>query len=630
MHNEHKNTRSPHHDTIQYKEDTSTKMNNQKGDTSVKNVSQNSTQNTDCILNQQSFPVILPSQHPITSPFTSHTTSFPSHNIRINTYPTNSSTSPGYAEITAPGFIDSQFSIFPQFYGNISLPSNIPKLGRTVYIGNIPSETTVNEILSQVKTGPIESVRLLPDKNCAFISFLDTSPAALFYEEAIIKKLNFHGKEAKIGWGKPSSISSTVMLAVQQSGATRNVYLGNLPENITEEEIREDLSKFGTIDQIKIIKNKGIGFVHFLSISNAMKAVQQLPMEHKWSNRKISYGKDRCAQPFKQQSTVSQDSVLLSNFNKSQLTSQMAAMNLIIPNYPNYQDLGHSNANSHSIIGNRTVYLGNIHPETTIEEICNIVRGGILHQIKYFREKHICFVTFISPASSILFYNVSIIHGLIIHNRKIKVGFGKHSGLLPSSIAIAVASGATRNIYIGNINENITIIKLKKDFSQWGETELINILKEKNCAFVNFTNIEDAIKAIEGIKSKEDYKKFRISFGKDRCGNLPKQIISHSDKLSLSQPKTPHTSYNIFHPIENPYTTNIVETTHPEQKFQNEIPYYTNFPPNKNNDNINADERPLSPLLYNSIPYNDASTNNNNQLTYGIIFNYKQDETKQS
>lgn len=162
-----------------------------------------------------------------------------------------------------------------------------------MYIGNIPSETTVNEILSQVKTGPIESVRLLPDKNCAFISFLDASPATLFYEEAIIKKLSFHGKEAKIGWGKPSSVSSTVMLAVQQSGATRNVYLGNLPENITEEEIREDLSKFGTIDQIKIIKNKGIGFVHFLNISNAMKAVQQLPMEHKWSNRKISYGKDR-------------------------------------------------------------------------------------------------------------------------------------------------------------------------------------------------------------------------------------------------------------------------------------------------------------------------------------------------
>ena len=58
--------------------------------------------------------------------------------------------------------------------------------------------------------------------------------------------------------------------------------------------------------------------------------------------------------------------------------------------------------------GNRTVYLGvsppsfssavtctnmpllqNIHPETTTEEICNTIRGGILQQIRYIADKHI-------------------------------------------------------------------------------------------------------------------------------------------------------------------------------------------------------------------------------------------------
>jgi hypothetical protein len=34
---------------------------------------------------------------------------------------------------------------------------------------------------------------------------------------------------------------------------------------------------------------------------------------------------------------------------------------------------------------NRTVYLGNIHSKTAIEEICNIVRGGLLHYIRYTR-----------------------------------------------------------------------------------------------------------------------------------------------------------------------------------------------------------------------------------------------------
>ncbi|QSL65836.1 hypothetical protein MERGE_000114 [Pneumocystis wakefieldiae] len=577
-------------------------------------------------LGQPDFERLVPSQHPEASSPASHVPSIAPHGHGVGSYPQNSAGNPGYPEAGVPGLLDPQFSLFPQFYGNVPLLTDVPKLRRTVYIGNIPGETTVNEILSQVRTGPIESVRLLPDKNCAFISFLEPTPAALFYEDAIMKKLSFHGKEAKIGWGKPSSVSSTVMLAVQQSGATRNVYLGNLPENVTEEEIKEDLSKFGTIDQIKIIRNKGIGFVHFLSISNAMKAVQQLPMEHKWANRKISYGKDRCAQSFRHHSTIPHDPILLNNLGMNHLTSQMTAMNLILPNYANYHNLGHSCPDSRSMIGNRTVYLGNIHPETTVEEICNVIRGGILHNIKYFPEKHICFVAFVNPASAMLFYNISVTQGLVIRNRKLKIGFGKHSGLLPSSIAIAVASGATRNIYIGNISENITVVKLKKDFSEWGEIELVNLLKEKNCAFVNFTNISDALKAIEGIKTKEDYKRFKINFGKDRCGNLPKQIINQSDHMVLSQPGITRTAFNMFHPSSDiPFTANMMNTTHSEEKFVNEIPYYTNYPSIEDNGNIDTYSESLSPILYNSTTYNDSSANNrkNNQLTYEMAYDHK-------
>ena len=46
--------------------------------------------------------------------------------------------------------------------------------------------------------------------------------------------------------------------------------------------------------------------------------------------------------------------------------------------------------------------------------------------------------------------------------------------------------------------------------------------KRRNCAFVNFTNISNAIKAIEGIKNKPDYANLRIAHGKDRCANPPR------------------------------------------------------------------------------------------------------------
>lgn len=38
---------------------------------------------------------------------------------------------------------------------------------------------------------------------------------------------------------------------------------------------------------------------------------------------------------------------------------------------------------------NRTVYLGNIHPETTAEDLCNAIRGGVLQSLRYMQDKHI-------------------------------------------------------------------------------------------------------------------------------------------------------------------------------------------------------------------------------------------------
>lgn len=143
--------------------------------------------------------------------------------------------------------------------------------GRTVYIGNLPADASVDELLNLVRFGPIESVRVLPERSCVFISFLDGPTAASFHADATLKKLALHGQELKIGWGKPSPVPSQVLLSISQSNASRNVYLGGLDENMTEEMLRDDLSRFGLIDQVKIVRDKNIGFVHFLSISTATK-----------------------------------------------------------------------------------------------------------------------------------------------------------------------------------------------------------------------------------------------------------------------------------------------------------------------------------------------------------------------
>ncbi|KAL3953520.1 hypothetical protein ACCO45_011476 [Purpureocillium lilacinum] len=426
-----------------------------------------------------------------------------------------------------------QQSISPQPYQTMApmQPASPVSMGsgvvtgtsRTVYLGNIPPDTSAEEILGHVRSGQIESVRLLPDKNCAFISFLDASSATHFHSDAILKKLCIKGQDIKVGWGKPSQVPTSVALAVQQSGASRNVYLGNLPEDITDAELREDLGKFGVIDTVKIVREKNIAFVHYLSIANAIKA-------------------------------------------QSVAAAAVA-----------------TTAGGINNLGNRTIYLGNIHPETTIEEICNVVRGGLLHHIRYIPDKHICFVTFIDPTAAASFYALSNLQGLMIHNRRLKIGWGKHSGALPPAIALAVSGGASRNVYVGNLDETWTEDRLRQDFSEFGEIELVNTLREKSCAFVNFTNIANAIKAIEAIRGKEEYRKFKVNFGKDRCGNPPRQMQQNQSprgdgvssppngsQNSSSPPNGPQQSAVLFNANNNPLTMYLSQLSQQVQHQQHQ------------------------------------------------------------
>lgn len=95
--------------------------------------------------------------------------------------------------------------------------------------------------------------------------------------------------------------------------------------------------------------------------------------------------------------------------------------------------------------------MGNLHPDTTCEDICNTIRGGIIESIKLIPEKHICFIHFVMPESAFTLHQMVHTQGLMVRNRRLKVGWGKPSGPCPPGIAAIVAAGGSRNVYIGNV-----------------------------------------------------------------------------------------------------------------------------------------------------------------------------------
>ena len=67
----------------------------------------------------------------------------------------------------------------------------------------------------------------------------------------------------------------------------------------------------------------------------------------------------------------------------------------------------------------------------------------------------------------------------------------------------------------------------------------------RNCAFVNFTNISNAIKAIDGIKNKSEYANLRIAHGKDRCANPPRSSNGSAGPRKSAGPSVSVTSPTI-------------------------------------------------------------------------------------
>ncbi|KAI8355663.1 hypothetical protein BD560DRAFT_437994 [Blakeslea trispora] len=378
---------------------------------------------------------------------------------------------------------------------------------RTIYLGNVVSTILPHDILRNVRHGQVESFRMVPEKNCAFLAFVDPSSAQMFYQDFMAKKLIIKDTEIKVGWGKPSMIPYTLKLSID-NGATRNVYLGRLTAEDTEQTIHAALTRFGPIEHIKLVRDKNIAFVHFLSIMAAVKCVGNLPSDPAWAEKRVNYGKDRCGD------MVDSYNAAMALHNPYATAAAAVAANGF--NFEAYSSAygGHNMGNNTQ----RTLYFGNIHPEATCEDICNAIRGGNLLQIRYFPEKHIAFVTFMDANTASNVYTNCNTFGLAVKGKRVRVGWGKPSSV-STQVAIAVQNGATRNIYIGNICDSHTAEKLRNDFSEYGEIELINVCKEKNCAFVNFTSVSSAINALQGAKTKSGYSQLKLNYGKDRCGN---------------------------------------------------------------------------------------------------------------
>jgi hypothetical protein len=193
---------------------------------------------------------------------------------------------------------------------------DVPVQQRTIYFGNVPS-VSVSNFMTFVRGGMIESVKYLENRKCLFVTFVDAKDAhrcfryfmnsngaisvsqqGEFSNEQCQGIFMFENEQIKIGWGNDSSCPTILSNHIKR-GATRCIYISNLDDKLLEESILENVcGEFGPVESVKLVRDKRIGFVHMMSITNAVRAVQSLSDREGWKDRKVFYGRDRACDGF--------------------------------------------------------------------------------------------------------------------------------------------------------------------------------------------------------------------------------------------------------------------------------------------------------------------------------------------
>ncbi|TPX35105.1 hypothetical protein SmJEL517_g02473 [Synchytrium microbalum] len=146
-------------------------------------------------------------------------------------------------------------------------PSNHEQIPtRSLWIGNIDTTISPSDLLSLFSPfGVIESLRILTDKECAFVNYVRI-------EDAIRARDEMQGSRVgscivRVGYGKAESISDN-----QGMQPTKSLWIGNIPPMTEPAELENIFRVFGPIESARVLTHKNCGFVNYERLEDSMEA----------------------------------------------------------------------------------------------------------------------------------------------------------------------------------------------------------------------------------------------------------------------------------------------------------------------------------------------------------------------
>ncbi|KAG7442694.1 uncharacterized protein BT62DRAFT_973347 [Guyanagaster necrorhizus] len=187
----------------------------------------------------------------------------------------------------------------------IRLVSSVSRLTDTLYIANLPYNMTDDDVRYELGSfGAIKNVKMGVNSNgipmgYAHVTFESQECAERLFKSHQEEPFVFGTRQARIELSIPSKARETRESGETKSLPTRTLYVGNLPYNMTEDDIRYELSSFGEILRVQMGMNSrglALGFAHveFVEVSQAMsvfKAHEEQPFVFGGRQTLMDYGK---------------------------------------------------------------------------------------------------------------------------------------------------------------------------------------------------------------------------------------------------------------------------------------------------------------------------------------------------
>ncbi|GMT07848.1 hypothetical protein PENTCL1PPCAC_30022, partial [Pristionchus entomophagus] len=156
-----------------------------------------------------------------------------------------------------------------------------------IFIGDLSSEVDVKSLKDAFAVhGEVSEAKVIRDaqtqksKGYGFVSFPDRTCA-----EQAMAAMNGHvlGRRAiRTNWAtrRPSDEAREKLTFEQVFNSTKpentSVYVGNVHQNTTENELREAFKEFGQITEVRIFKSQGYAFVRYEKKEDATKAIMEM------------------------------------------------------------------------------------------------------------------------------------------------------------------------------------------------------------------------------------------------------------------------------------------------------------------------------------------------------------------